>query len=548
MPLPWWQTGVVYHVYPRSFQDTDGDGVGDLDGIAARLDHLVWLGADAVWLGPFYPSPQADFGYDVADHCGVDPLFGDLAAFDRLVAAAHVRGLRVVVDWIPNHTSSRHPWFVESRAGRDSEKRGWYVWRDPAPGGGPPNNWLSAFGGPAWTWDEATGQYYLHSFLPEQPDVDWRHPALCAAQFDVLRFWLDRGVDGFRIDVANHVLKDPALRDNPDHPAPSGGHKPTAPYDRQRHVHDRDQPGAVDLYRDVRALVDGHPRPGGVGERVLLGETFLAHDLGAWAAYFGGPGGAEGGAARPALHLPLHFGLLGVEWTAPALRAHVEAVEAATPAHGWPSWVLGSHDERRLLARLGPERARQAAVLLLGLRGTPTLYAGDEIGTPDVEIPLDRARDPAALRTGIAGLGRDAGRTPMAWDGSPSAGFSTAPPGALWLPLHTSHEAVNVEVEARDPGSILSLYRRLLALRRARPALHAGAFRALNGVPADVFAWERRAGDDRALVALNLGGAGRAFDVGPWRRAVSTHRAEPADVGPTLVLRPWEGAVLVPAA
>ena len=327
----------------------------------------------------------------------------------------------------------------------------------------------------------------------------------------MLRFWLDRGVDGFRIDVANHVLKDPALRDNPDHPAPSGGHKPTAPYDRQRHVHDRDQPGAVDLYRDVRALVDGHPRPGGVGERVLLGETFLAHDLGAWAAYFGGPGGAEGGAARPALHLPLHFGLLGVEWTAPALRAHVEAVEAATPAHGWPSWVLGSHDERRLLARLGPERARQAAVLLLGLRGTPTLYAGDEIGTPDVEIPPDRARDPAALRTGIAGLGRDAGRTPMAWDGSPSAGFSAAPPGALWLPLHTSHEAVNVEVEARDPGSILSLYRRLLALRRARPALHAGAFRALDGVPADVFAWERSAGDDRALVALNLGGAGRVL-------------------------------------
>ncbi|MDT0631745.1 alpha-amylase family glycosyl hydrolase [Rubrivirga sp. S365] len=555
MPRLWWQTGVIYHVYPRSFQDTDGDGVGDLDGVTARLDYLAWLGVDAVWIGPFYPSPGADFGYDVADYCDVDPLFGDLAAFDRLVAAAHARDLRVVVDWIPNHTSSEHPWFVESRAGRESATRDWYVWRDPRPDGSPPNNWLSAFGGPAWTLDERTGQYYLHSFLPEQPDLDWRHPALRAAMFDVLRFWLDRGVDGFRVDVANHVLKDPAFRDNPPHPAPSGGHKPTAPYDRQRHVHDRDQPDAIDLYREVRALVDGH-EPG--RERVLLGETFLAHDLDAWASYFGtdegglASGGAERGGADSggaALHLPLNFGLLGTAWTAPALRAHVEAVEAAVPAWGWPSYVLGSHDERRLVGRLGPEKARQAAVLLLALRGTPTLYAGDEIGTPDVNVPPDRIRDPAALRTGIAGLGRDAGRTPMAWDGTPSAGFSSAPPEALWLPLHDGHEAINVEAEASDPDSMLSLYRRLLALRRARPALHAGSVRVLDGVPADVFAWERRAGDDRALAVLCLSRAGRTVEVGAgWRRAVSTHHAEPADVGPTLALAPWEGAVLVPSA
>ena len=544
MPLRWWQTGVVYHVYPRSFQDADGDGVGDLDGITARLDHLVWLGVDAVWIGPFYPSPMADFGYDVADHCDVDPLFGDLAAFDRLVAEAHARGVRVVVDWVPNHTSDRHPWFVESRAGRDSAKRDWYVWRDAGRDGGPPNNWLSAFGGPAWTLDEGTGQFYLHSFLPQQPDVNWRHPALRAAMHDVLRFWLDRGVDGFRIDVANHVLKDAAFRDNPAHPAPSGGHKPTAPYDRQRHLHDRDQPGAVDVYREVRALVDGHEHG---RERVLLGETFLAHDLDAWAGYFGGEGGAgEGGAA---IHLPLNFGLLETPWTAPALRAHVGAVEAAVPAWGWPSYVLGSHDERRLAGRLGPERARQAAVLLLTLRGTPTLYAGDEIGTPDVEVPPDRVRDPAALRTGIAGLGRDAGRTPMAWDDTPSAGFSTAPPEALWLPLHPAHERINVETEARDPDSVLSLYRRLLVLRRTRPALHAGGYRALDDVPADVFAWERRHAADRARVYLELGGAAREVAVGAgWRRAASTHDAGPADVGETLPLRPWEGAVLVPSA
>ncbi|PAP75373.1 alpha-amylase family glycosyl hydrolase [Rubrivirga marina] len=524
---PWWQTGVIYQVYPRSFQDSDGDGVGDLEGVRQRLDYLVWLGVDALWLSPFYPSPMADFGYDVADYCGVDPLFGDLDAFDRLVADAHARGLRLILDWVPNHSSDRHPWFEESRRSRDSPKRDWYVWRDLGPDGALPNNWLSAFGGPAWTLDEATGQVYLHSFLKEQPDLNWRSPALREAMLDTLRFWMARGVDGFRIDVAHHVLKDPALRDNPPNPAPSGGHKPASLYDAQLHVHDKDHPDAHALYREVRTVVDGFDDR----ERVTLGEIHLPNALDRWAAYYGGPDLDE-------IHMPLNFGLLDVEWSADGLRRHVEAVEAAVPEGAWPNYVLGNHDERRLATRLGPERARLAALLLLTLRGTPTLYYGDELGVPDVAVPADRIRDPMGLRSGIPALGRDSGRTPMAWDASPSAGFSTAPPDTLWLPLHAEAERLNVSVQRDDPESLLSLYRSLLALRRRRPALYAGRYTALGETPASVFAFERQSGTDRVVVVLNLGDAPMPFTSD--RRILSTHPVPSRNGG----LRPWEGLVV----
>ncbi len=537
---PWWQTGVLYQVYPRSFQDSRGDGVGDLDGVTARLGYLADLGVDAVWISPFYPSPQADGGYDVADYCDVDPALGDLAGFDRLVTEAHRLGLRVVVDWVPNHSSDRHPWFESSRRDRASPRRDWYVWRDARPGTGPgtgrppepPTNWLSAFGGPAWTWEEATGQFYLHSFLPEQPDLNWRDAGLRAAMLDTLRFWLDRGVDGFRVDVAHHIAKDPLFRDNPPEPHPDAGHKPVSDYDRQRHLHDRAHRDVHELFRAFRALVDGHdgtPRP-------LFGEIHLGHDLAQWAGYFGD--GDE-------LHLPLHFGLLATPWTARALRDHVQAVEAALPPGAWPSWVLGSHDERRLVSRLGPAGARLAAVLLLTLRGTPTLYAGDEIGTPQVDVPADRARDPAGVRTGVPGLGRDGGRTPMAWDGSPGAGFSTAAPDRFWLPLHPSHRSVNVAAQTGDPGSLLSLYWRLLALRRSTPALHAGDYRALDGGPA--FAYERVKGESRVVVALNPARepARLALPPGAWSVAVSTHARDAVPVR-SLVLAPAEGVVLRP--
>ena len=539
MSAPWWQTGVLYQVYPRSFQDSDGDGTGDLDGVTQRLGYLADLGVDAVWISPFTPSPMRDGGYDVADFCDVDPLFGSLAAFDRLVAAAHGAGLRVIVDWVPNHSSDLHPWFESARARRDSSHRDWYVWHDAQSGTGPgtahppapPTNWLSAFGGPAWTWDEPTGQFYLHSFLPEQPDLNWRDAGLRDAMLATLRFWMDRGVDGFRIDTAVHIAKDPLFRDNPPEPAPDAGHKPVTAYDRQQHVHDRAHPDVHGHFRTFRALVDTHARPdGAVPARALFGEIHLGRDLPQWATYFG---------RNDELHLPLNFGLLATPWTAAGLRAHVEAVEAALPDGAWPSYVLGSHDERRLASRVGPAGARLAAVLLLTLRGLPTLYAGDEIGTPDVDIPDDRVRDPAGVR--VPGTGRDGGRTPLAWDASPQAGFTTA--ADLWLPLHETWRSVNVDAQLADSGSLLALYRRLLALRRATPALHAGTFRTVPGVPETVFGYERASGDSRALVLLNFGEADVPVDLpaGPWRRAVSTHDG----VHPAGRLRPNEGVVLV---
>jgi alpha-glucosidase len=560
MPLrsrPWWQTGVLYQVYPRSFQDADGDGTGDLDGVTSRLGYLADLGVDAVWISPFYPSPLADGGYDVADYCGVDPVFGDLAAFGRLAEEAHRLGLRLVVDWVPNHSSDRHPWFASSRSSRDSPHRDWYVWRDARPGTGPgtgrppepPTNWLSAFGGPAWTWDEPTGQFYLHSFLAEQPDLNWRNADLRAAMLVTLCFWMDRGVDGFRIDTAHYTLKDPLFRDNPPEPYPDAGHKPVSDYDRQRHLHDRAHPDVHELFRTFRAVVDAYPARGSASvgappARALFGEMHLGHDLPQWASYFGE---AAGDGMRDELHLPINFGLLGTPWTAAGLRAHVEAVEAALPAGAWPTYVLGSHDERRLVARVGGAAgARLAAVLLLTLRGTPTLYAGDEIGTPDVDVPPHRLRDPAGIRTGVPGLGRDSGRTPMAWDASPSAGFSAAPEPDLWLPLHPTHAAVNVETESADAGSILTLYRRLLALRRATPALHSGTYRTLDGAPDTVFAYERRSGDSRAVVLLHLGeGEARVgLPDGDGHVALSTHSREAGASGPEITLGPNEGVVL----
>ena len=470
----------------------------------------------------------------------MDPQFGTLADFDRLVERAHGLGLRVVVDWVPNHSSDQHPWFQESRRSRDSGKRGWYVWRDARPGTGPgterppapPNNWLSAFGGPAWTWDPATEQFYLHSFLPQQPDLNWRDNGLRAAMLDTLRFWLARGVDGFRVDVAHHIAKDPLLRDNPPEPHPDAGHKPTSDYDRQRHVHDRGHPDVHGLFRAIRETVEAFP-----GERALMGEIHLAHDLAQWATYFGD--GDE-------LHLPLHFGLLNVPWTAAGLRAHVDAVEAALPPGAWPSWVLGSHDEHRLASRLGPAGARLAAVLLLTLRGTPTVYAGDEIGTPQVDVPPSRLRDPAGQRTGVPALGRDGGRTPLAWDASPSAGFSTADPDDLWLPLHPTHRVVNVERQLAEPGSLLSLYRNLLRLRRATPALHSGSYRALDA--GAVFAFERAHGGGRAIVGLNPGDTPETLRLpdGRWHPAASTHDRAGEERG-TVRLAAGEGAVWLPA-
>jgi alpha-glucosidase len=522
----WWKRGVVYQIYPRSFQDTNGDGIGDLKGICRRLDYLEWLGVDAVWISPIYTSPMADFGYDVADYCGIDPIFGTLEDFDELVAQAHARGLRLILDFVPNHTSDRHPWFLESRSSRDNPKRDWYIWRDPAPDGGPPNNWISNFGGSAWEWDEATGQYYYHAFLTEQPDLNWRNPRVRAAMYDVLRFWLKRGVDGFRVDVIWHLIKDAAFRDNPPNPA----YRATqAEINRSLQVHSADQPEVHEVVAEMRRVLEEFP------ERVLIGEIYLP--LERLVAYYGKD--------LSGAHLPFNFQLIHTAWNAREIASLVNEYEAALPQGGWPNWVLGNHDQPRIGARVGTAQGRVAAMLLLTLRGTPTLYYGDEIGIGKVEIPPDAVQDPWEKNEPGLGLGRDPERTPMHWDASPNGGFSTGRP---WLPLDPSFETCNVEGMRNDPGSILTLYRELIAARKRHLALSVGRYKPV-GIEGHVFAFEREHKDERVLVALNLGPEPAALtlpgDASRGQVLLSTHldRKDEA-VGSELRLRGDEGVIV----
>ena len=518
----WWQRGIVYQVYPRSFQDSNGDGIGDLEGIRRRLDHLTRLGVDAVWISPFYPSPMADFGYDVSDYCDVDPVFGTLADFDRLIAAAHERGLKLILDYVPNHSSDRHPWFVESRSSRTNPKRDWYVWRDAALDGGPPNNWLSEFGGSAWAWDAPTGQYYYHAYLKEQPDLNWRNPEVVRAMLDVLRFWFDRGVDGFRVDAIHHLIEDAQFRDNPPNPDWRPGMSPSR---RLLRVHTMDQPEVHEAIVAMRRVADAY------ADRVLIGEAWLPIDR--LMAYYGVDLGG--------FHLPFNFHLITTAWTAEAVGALIDTYEAALPPGGWPNWVLGNHDRSRVASRLGAAQARVAAMLLLTLRGTPTIYQGEELGMTDVAIPPDQVRDPWEKNVPGLGLGRDPERTPMPWDASPNAGFTE---GAPWLPLGSDWRTVNVAAQESDPRSMLSLYRALISLRRIEPALSVGAYAPVRAEK-DVLAYERRA-DRRVLIALNLGGRPRALrgvPAGTLRLSTYLDRAgEP--VAATLRLRPDEGVVV----
>jgi alpha-glucosidase len=478
----WWQSAIIYQIYPRSFQDSNGDGIGDLRGILRRLEHLEELGADAIWLSPIFPSPMADFGYDISDYTDIDPLFGTLADFDELIAATHARGLKLLLDLVPNHTSDRHPWFALSRASRGNPKRNWYLWRDPAPDGGPPNNWLSEFGGSAWEFDAGTGQYYYHAFLREQPDLNWRNPEVRAAIYDVMRFWLARGVDGFRVDVMWHLIKDAEFRDNPPNPdyREGQGDKP-----KLIPLHTTDLPEVQEVVAEMRAVVDSF------GERVLIGEIYLP--LERLVAYYGRD--------LRGCHLPFNFSLLLTEWRARAVAEIIDKYEGLLPSGGWPNWVLGNHDRQRVATRIGREQARIAAMLLLTLRGTPTLYYGDEIGMPQVMVPPDRIQDPLERNRPGLGLGRDGARTPMQWDAGPNAGFSTADP---WLPLAQDHESENVETERQDPASIYNLYRRLIAVRWGQPALMSGAYRPI-AARGDLLLYTRGNGPSTVLIALNLG-------------------------------------------
>ncbi|MDB5570085.1 MAG: alpha-amylase [Hyphomicrobiales bacterium] len=523
----WWKRGIVYQIYPRSFQDSNGDGVGDLNGIRQRLDYLAWLGVDAVWISPIYPSPMADFGYDVADYCGVDPMFGTLADFDALVADAHARGLKLILDFVPNHSSDQHPWFLESRASRHNPRRDWYIWRDPAPGGGPPNNWGSNFGGSAWTFDEASGQYYYHAFLKEQPDLNWRNPAVRAAMYDALRFWLDRGVDGFRVDVIWHLIKDEGFRDNPPNP----GYTPAlGDIQRTLQVHSCDQPEVHDVIAEMRRVLEEYD------DRVLIGEIYLP--LERLVAYYG--------ADLSGAHLPFNFQLIHTAWNAREISRLIGEYEDSLPEGGWPNWVLGNHDQPRIAARVGQAQARVAAMLLLTLRGTPTLYYGDEIGIAKVDIPPDAVRDPWERNEPGLGFGRDPQRTPMHWDSSPQAGFTE---GAPWLPLGPEHPTCHVESQSKDPRSILSLYRALIELRRRHPALSVGGYASLR-TDANVLAYERRRGEERLIVLLNMSAEDKHVELGALGleggRVLLSTRLDRSDefTGHSVELRASEGLIV----
>jgi alpha-glucosidase len=522
----WWQRATIYEIYPLSFQDTNGDGKGDLQGILSRVNYLKLLGIDAVWLGPIYPSPMADFGYDITDFTDVDPLFGSLDDLHRLIEALHARNIRLILDFVPNHTSNVHPWFIDSRSSRQSPKRDWYVWVDPAPDGGPPNKWLSRFGGSAWEWDGGTGQYYYHAFLKEQPDLNWHNPQLRAAMAEVLRFWLGRGVDGFRIDAAAVLAEDLLLRDEPPNPDFGEG---TPPPERFKRIYTDSRPEVLDWLADLRAVADDFP------DRVLLGELDTSHDR---IAQF------YGDADRPIIHLPLNYRLLDTPWDAPKIAVMIEEYLSSIPQHGWPCWVIGSHDKKRIASVIGPEQARLAAMLLFTLPGTAIFYAGDELGMSGGSIDAQQILDPFERQVPGYGLNRDPERTPMQWEGSAHAGFTR---GAPWLPVACDYLVRNVQVEGADQHSILNLYCRLIALRRAEPALATRGYTTVQ-VCGDSITYIRNDGGRRILMALNLSARPQSCHVpaeGAARVLLSTRLDRAEDVvGDTVALRSNEGLII----
>ena len=479
----WWRHGIFYQIYPRSFQDSDSDGIGDIAGIVERLPYLQTLGIDAIWLSPIFPSPMADFGYDISDYTGIDPLFGTIEDFDALVSAAHALGLKIILDLVPNHTSDQHPWFIESRSGRDNPKRDWYLWRDPKPDGSAPNNWLSEFGGSAWEYDASTGQYYYHAFLAQQPDLNWRNPAVREAIYEVMRFWLRRGVDGFRVDVIWHLIKDAEFRDNPPNP---NYHEGRPPHEKILTRYSTDQPEVHDVIAEMRRVTDEF------GSRVLIGEVYLPVQR--LVAYYGNDlTGAQ---------MPFNFALLSTLWSARSIERIIADYESALPPGAWPNWVLGNHDRPRVASRVGPEQARVAAMLLLTLRGTPTLYYGDEIGMRQAMIAPDQVHDPFEKNVPGIGVGRDGCRTPMQWDATPSAGFSTAQP---WLPVANDFGRENVASLEADKGSILALYKALIELRKELPQLAIGAYEPVGAQGDDLLLFRRRSEGGAVVIALNLG-------------------------------------------
>jgi alpha-glucosidase len=514
--LSWWKHAVIYQIYPRSFQDSNDDGIGDLNGIRNRLAYLVDLGIDAIWISPIYPSPMADFGYDVADYCGIDPVFGTMDDFDRLLQEVHHHGLRLILDFVPNHTSDRHPWFLESGSSRNNPMRDWYIWRDQ------PNNWQSHFGGSAWEFDELTGQYYLHEFLKEQPDLNWRNPAVKSAMFDALRFWLRKGVDGFRVDVMWLMIKDDQFRDNPPNPAYTIGQGSRAQF---LPIYDADRPEIHGLVAEMRHVLEEF------GDRVLIGEIYLP--IPRLMDYYG--------QELRGANLPLNFQLLQSVWTADELAHTIQVYISALPAGAWPNWVLGNHDQSRIASRIGLTKARAAALLLLTLPGTLTIYNGEELGMQNVPIPPDKVQDPAEKRQTGIGMGRDPERTPIPWDNSPSCGFSSGTP---WLPIGDANRPVNVRSSRSNPDSMFALYQRLLRLRRDEPVLVSGRLTDMS-VTDGVLQFLRSDGNTRIHICLNFAEETRELSVerGIVVGCTDLHRQGEPAIG-KIRLEPVQGIVI----
>ena len=475
--MEWWKRAVVYQVYPRSFQDSDGDGNGDLSGIIQRLDYLQWLGVDAIWCSPFFQSPKVDGGYDISDYTAIDPIYGTMDDFDRLLERAHQLGMRVILDLVPNHTSDQHPWFRESRADRTNPRADWYHWQDERP-----NSWVDASGKPAWTWCEERRQYYYHAFFPQEPDLDWRNPDVRQAIFEVMRFWLGRGADGFRVDLIWHLIKDALLREDPLNPDydPENDDPSTV----RLPVFSSNQHEVHDMVRMLREVVDEFD------DRVLIGEIYLP--VGQVVTFYG--------EQHKGLHLPFNFQLIRLQWTAQHLAAGISKYFGELPHKGWPNWVLGNHDQSRVASRVGESKARIGAVLLFTLQGTAFVYYGDEIGMVDGDVDPEEMRDP--LKDVAPKFSRDPQRTPMQWSAARAAGFTTGDP---WLPVS---RWTNVEEARADPQSMLHLYRDLIALRAAEPALLEGACFPYPA-PGDVLAYRR--GQDFLIVA-NLGDREKTID------------------------------------
>ena len=495
MSQPWWRGATLYQIYPRSFADANGDGLGDLAGIAARLPYVASLGVDGVWISPFYPSPMRDFGYDVSEHCDVDARFGTLADFDALLRQAHALGLKVVIDQVWSHTALEHRWFLASRESRDNPHADWYVWADARADGGPPTNWLSWMGGPTWSWEPRRQQYYLHNFLPQMPDLNLHHPEVQQAILGIARFWLDRGVDGFRLDTANYYCHDLQLRDNPPQPP---GHRGDVPAAMQQHLHNICQPQTLPFLEQVRALFERYH------ERMTVAEIGSADNLARMIEYTAG---------EHRLHTAYSFVMLGDAPDAATLAGWLQPWNEGEGLAAWPSWAMSNHDAPRVATRWAQgdaRRIRQCLVLLASLRGTLFLYQGEELGLEQSSLRLDQLQDPFGIAHWPRREGRDGCRTPMPWVAeAPQAGFTTAMP---WLPVDERHRALAVDRQAADPHSTLALTRRLLALRRASPALRHGALQILHA-QGPLFAMRRSHGDEHLVVALNLGEALQRFDL-----------------------------------